>query len=127
VPLLVVALLLFAAWFFLERQNELFRLSVRHGRVLLVRGRIPPGLLGDIRDAVARPPVPHGTIRAVKHDGGARLTASGAIDEGRAQRLRNIFQLYPVSKLRAAPALARPTMGQILGIAWLAWLLDRRG
>jgi hypothetical protein len=127
VPLVVVAIVLFGFWFFLERQNELFRLSVRHGRVLLVRGRIPPGLLGDIKDAVARPPVLRGTIRAVKEDGGARLTASGGIDEGLAQRLRNIFRLYPVSRLRAAPAIARPTMGQLLGIAWLAWLLDRRG
>lgn len=105
--------------------NELFCVSVRDGRVLVLRGRIPAGLLGDIRDVVARPPVARATIRAMKDSGSARLSVSG-VDEGRAQRLRNVFGLYPVSRLRAAPALARPTLGQILGIAWLAWLLERR-
>lgn len=126
-PLVVVALVLVAVWLIAERQNELFCLSVRDGRVLLVRGRIPPGLMGDIRTAVARPPVRRGTIRAVRQANAARLAVSREIDEGRAQRLRNIFNLYPASKLRAAPTPDRPTMGQILGIAWLAWLLDRRG
>jgi len=52
---------------------------------------------------------------------------SGDIDEGRAQRLKNCFRLYPISMLRSAPIVGRPTLGQVLGIAWLAWLLDRRG
>ncbi len=47
------------------------------------------------------------------------------MDEGRLQRLRNAFALFPTSKLRAAASVARPTLGQVLGIAWLAWLLDR--
>jgi hypothetical protein len=93
--------------------------------VLVLRGRIPAGLLSDIRDVVERPAVARATIRAMKDSGSARLTVSG-VDEGRAQRLRNVFGLYPISRLRAAPALAKPTLGQLLGIAWLAWLLDRR-
>jgi hypothetical protein len=105
--------------------NELFCVSVRDGRVLVLRGRIPAGLLSDIRDVVERPAVARATIRAMKDSGSARLTVSG-MDEGRAQRLRNVFGLYPISRLRAAPALAKPTLGQLLGIAWLAWLLDRR-
>jgi hypothetical protein len=40
--------------------------------------------------------------------------------------MRNIFALYPLSQLRHAPAIARPTLGQLAGVAWLAWLLDRR-
>jgi hypothetical protein len=108
------------------RDRELFCLSVRDGRVLIVRGRIPAGLLSDIRDVIKRPTVARATIRGVKQEEGARLAVSGTIDEGRAQRLRNIFHLYPISQLRAAPAIARPTLGQMLGIAWLAWLLERR-
>lgn len=109
------------------RVNELFCVSVRNGRVLVVRGRVPAGLLSDIRDVVSRPVVSRGTVRATKQEHGARLVVSGAIDEGREQRLRNIFRLYPVSNLRAAPSIAKPTLGQLLGIAWLAWILDRRG
>jgi hypothetical protein len=81
--------------------------------------------LSDIRDVVNKPVVARATIRGVKQEHGARLAISG-IDEGREQRLRNIFRLYPISNLRAAPLVAKPTLGQVLGIAWLAWLLDRR-
>lgn len=120
VAFVVVVLILSA------RANEMFRLSVRDGRVLVVRGRIPVGLLSDIRDVVGKPPVAHATIRAVKESNAARLIVSGAVDAGRAQRLRNVFGLYPIASLRAAPPIAQPTLGQVLGIAWLAWLLDRR-
>jgi hypothetical protein len=122
-PLIAVALVLGLWW--LTRARELFRLSVRGGRVLVVGGRIPPGLLSDIEDMVRRPPVGRATIVARAEEHGARIFASG-LDEGREQRLRNIFALYPASRLRQAPAIRRPTLGQLLGIAWLAWLLDRR-
>jgi len=120
--LAIVAVVIFFAW----RAAEIFCVSVRDGRALVIRGRVPPALLRAIREIVgAQPEVTHGTIRAVRGEHGARLTAGGAIDEGRLQRLRNAFALFPTSKLRAASAVARPTLGQVLGIAWLAWLLDR--
>ena len=120
--LLLVVIALFL-WF-LARQNELFRVSIRQGRVLVVRGRIPVGYLADLRD-VARP-VAHGTVRAVKDSGQAQLILSPSIDGVTAQRMRNTFSLYPVVKLRAAPRIAHPNLGQILGIAWLAWYLEAR-
>jgi hypothetical protein len=122
VVLAVVAVVLYFAW----RSAEIFCVSVRSGRALVIRGRVPPALLRAIREIVAsQPEVTHGTIRAVRGEHGARLTAGGAIDDGRLQRLRNAFGLFPTSKLRAASPVARPTLGQVLGIAWLAWLLDR--
>ncbi len=124
--LVALALLALGFFYWTSRANELFCISVRGGRVLVVRGRIPGGLLSDIRDVVGKPPVKRATIRAAKQEHGARLVVSGAIDEGREQRLRNIFRLYPLSNLRAAPTVRQPTLGQVLGIAWLAWLLDRR-
>jgi hypothetical protein len=114
-----------AVAFFAWRAAEIFCVSVRNGRALVVRGRVPPPLLRAIREIVgAQPAVERATIRAVRGEHGARLTGSG-LDDGRLQRLRNAFGLYPVSKLRAAAPIARPTLGQLLGIAWLAWLLDR--
>jgi hypothetical protein len=115
---------LFGLWWF-TRTRELFVVSVRHGRVLVLRGRVPAGLLTDIRIAVTRPSVARGTIKAMRSERGGKLAFTGDIDEGRQQQLRNIFALYPLSKLRCAPVIARPTLGQTLGIAWLAWLLDR--
>jgi hypothetical protein len=123
-PLVAVAVLLGLWWF--TRQSELFCLSVRAGRVLVVRGRVPAGLLSDVRAIVARPPASRATIKAVKGERGARLVFSGDIGEHQEQRLRNVFALYPASRLRHAPPIARPTMGQLIGVAWLAWLFERR-
>jgi len=124
-PLLAVAAVV-GLWL-LTRTMELFRLSARDGRVLVVRGRVPPRLLADIRSVVAAAGVARGTIRALKHEGGARLVCSSEFDADTAQRLRNVFGLVPIARLRHAPAIARPTLGQLLGVAWLAWLLEHRG
>jgi Protein of unknown function (DUF3634) len=121
--LFVIALAAGAFWAW--RSRELFHLSIRGGRLLVVRGRVPSGFLYEARLAVKRPPVARASVRAVKGEHGARLVFSGSIDEGRRQRLRNLFALYPASQLRAAPLVERPTLGQLLGVAWLAWLLDR--
>jgi hypothetical protein len=114
--------LLFGVWW-LTRAGELFYLSVHDGRVLVIRGRAPAGFVRDARDVVGG--VRRATICAMKEEHGARLFFSGDLDEAGAQRLRNLFGLYPASRLRQAPAIARPTLGQVLGVTWLAWLLDR--
>ena len=105
-----------------QRANELFCVSVRDGRALLVRGRIPPALLNDFRDVVAQPPVRRATIRATKGQHHATLSVRGIADEGQEQRLRNVFNVFPVSNLRSAPRTRRNTLLGILGIASLAWL-----
>lgn len=110
----------------LSRAGELFLVSVRDGEVLLVRGRLPQGLLNDFADIVAAPPpVRRATIRASRAPGGVRLGVSGDLDESRAQRLRNALGLRPMSALRSAPIDEERTLGQVLGIAWLAWMLHR--
>jgi hypothetical protein len=122
-PALAVAVVLGLWWF--TRTRTIFLVSVRGGRALVVSGRVPPGLLADIRAVVANPPVRSATIKAVAGEANARLVLSG-FDEGRAQRLRNVFGVRPIARLRAVPTIAKPTLGQILGIAWLAWLLEPR-
>ena len=95
------------------------------GREISTVFAVPP-LLRAIREIVgSQPAVARATIKAVRGEHGARLTARGAIDEGRIQRLRNAFGLFPTAKLRSAAPIARPSLGQVLGIAWLAWMLDR--
>src|SRR5688572_18034738 len=109
----VVVLLGLGLLLWVSRTRELFCVSVRSGRVLVVRGRVPAPVLGAIRDVVAAPPpVAEATIRAVREEHGARLLVSGAIDEGRAQRLRNVFGIFPVAKLRAAAPPSDRTLGQ---------------
>jgi hypothetical protein len=124
-PLAILAVLAVLALWWFTRSREIFCLSVRDGELLVVRGRIPGGLLSDIRTAVARPPILRATIRGVAGEHKASLRFSGDVDEGRQQRLRNIFALYPAAQLRNAPAIKQPTVGQLVGIAWIAWLFDR--
>ncbi len=109
-------------WLVMDRLGELFCISVRDGRCLVVRGRIGGNLLEGLADVVARAKVQRGTIRAVKGEHAARLVVRG-IDEGTAQRLRNVFGTHPVQKLRQAPLVKNRNLGQLLGVAWLAWLL----
>ncbi len=88
----LIGVLLWAA----TRHNEVFRVAIRGGRVTVVRGRVPPTFLGDLREIVRH--VKDGTVHAVKSGGEARLVVSSSIDERTAQRLRNAFALYPAAK-----------------------------
>ena len=88
----LIALVLWAA----TRQNEIFRVTITSGRVTVIRGRVPPSFLADMRDIVKH--VRQGTVHAVKSGGEPRLVVSSSIDERTAQRLRNAFALYPSAK-----------------------------
>lgn len=117
----IAVLVVLGLWWF-TRSRELFVLAVRRGEVLVVRGRIPPGLLRDFRDILRSTPY-SGTIKAVAQEERSRLVASGSVVQVQ-QRLRNTFGIRPVAQLRQAPAIGRPNLGQLIGIAWLAWLLE---
>ena len=120
---IVVVLGVIAAWFF-SRSSTLFVLSVRDGRVLVVSGRIPGRLVQEFKDILGRPPIHRARIRGWSDSDGGHLSTSG-LDEGTEQRLRNVFRLFPVAQLRTAPRIAQPSLGQLLGVAWLAWMFER--
>jgi hypothetical protein len=86
----------------LMRANELFLLRIRDGRVRLSRGRIPPGLLGEIADVLRDPPVAEGTLRGVSEDGRVRLYPDAPLSEAQKQRLRNVIGQWPLAKVRNA-------------------------
>lgn len=120
----IAVIVVVAVWWF-TRMSELFYISVRDGKTLVVRGRVPVSMLQEFKEAVANPKVKRGSIRAFKTESGGQLVCSGDIGDGREQRMRNTFMLYPASQLRHAPAIQQPTLGQLSGIAWLAWMFDR--
>jgi hypothetical protein len=124
--LALLAVVLVVAWLVLERMREIFCVSIRDGRCLVVRGRISTSLLAGLADVAQRAGIRRGTIRALKGEHHARLAFRG-IDDGTAQRMRNVFGHHPVQKLRAAPIATKRNLGQILGVAWLAWLLVEIG
>jgi|APLak6261683265_1056151.scaffolds.fasta_scaffold10206_2 hypothetical protein len=125
VTLGALAVIGLVVWLVVERSGELFCLSWRNGELRLVRGAIPPALKRDLADALTRMKVASATVRAKKEAQGARLTASGVDDFGE-QRLRNIFQIYPVATLRAAPRPEANRFLRFFGFGALIWFFGRR-
>ena len=120
--LAVVALLVLIS----RHANEVFCLSVRHGRGLLIRGRIPSGLQAELLEVLHRAEVHDAVLRAVREGGRARLQASGeSVNEAVLQRLRNVFGTRLWRDLKLGPPPRRRNLGQRLGGTWLAWRLHR--
>ena len=87
------------------RSQVLFRITIHDGKQTVTRGHVPSSLLSDFAAVVGG--VTHGELSAYKQDDGARLSIAPDIDAGVAQRLRNIFGLYPVARLRAQQRRAK--------------------
>ncbi len=103
----------------------MFVISVRRGKTLVMRGRIPITLKQEIGEVMCRAGVAQAELRVVRSGGAAKMIADG-VDPIVAQRLRNVLGLYPDYKLRAAPPPGRRNLGQRLGIPWLAWRLQSK-
>jgi hypothetical protein len=116
IPVVIGGLLLlgYGLW---VRAQLLFRIQIRDGKQTVTRGHVPMGLLDDFGAAVRS--VKEGEVRAHKADGGARHSFGGDVDPGVAQRLRNIFGLYPVARLRTPPIDKRKAVSDAFTLAWL--------
>lgn len=83
----------------LSRSNELFVFRVQLGDVELVRGRVPPALLQDLED-IFRATSASAWVRVVAERGRARVIVA-ELDEGLAQRVRNVVGRFPIAQIRA--------------------------
>jgi len=100
VAVVVVAALLLAAWWiWTARRNEVFRLAVHDGKITVMRGDPPGSLVADFEDVLRGQRGGGGTIRARRTATHTQLVVRG-LDEPTAQRLRNVFGTYPISRLR---------------------------
>jgi hypothetical protein len=100
IAVVVVVAALVAAWLiWTARKNELFRLAVQNGKAAVVRGNPPTSLLADFEDVLRGDRDASGTIRAVRTASHTQLVIRG-LDDATAQRLRNVFGTYPISRLR---------------------------
>lgn len=87
----------------LRRALELFVLRVDTTTtqpVRLVRGRIPPQLLSDLRDVLTKADA-QGTLRVRAVRGVAEVEARGRFSAATLQRVRNLVGLYSTAKLRS--------------------------
>jgi hypothetical protein len=119
--IMAVGLLFWSA----QRALALCVLSVRAGRVLVIRGNLPQGLFDALSDVMARARVQRATLTLWRNQGTVRVSASG-LPEAVLQRARNVVGTYPYQRLVSASWPASRNLGQRLGIAWLAWRIARR-
>lgn len=99
--ILLLLILSIVLWLWsVHRANALFLVKIREGRVSFARGRIPPELLADIADIVARAGVLRADIRGVARDGAPVLQFRGEMSPGVQQQLRNVVATYTVSQIR---------------------------
>jgi hypothetical protein len=114
-----------ALWIASARARELGVVSVRRGRLLLIRGALPSSLLEAFGDITQRARTRRGTLYVLRDGERARLVASG-LDEYALQRARNVLGTYPLTRLVGAPPPRTQNLGQRLGLAWLGWWLEER-
>lgn len=107
------------------RARALCVLSVREGRLLTMRGALPPAVFSALADVVERARTARGTIRILRDGERGRVEASG-LDDHALQRVRNVIGTYPLVRLLAGARAEPPNLGQRLGIAWLAWRIRER-
>jgi hypothetical protein len=109
-----------------RRAREVCVLSVRDGRTLRLRGKLPADARSAIDDVLARAHVRRARVRIVRGETRAALDASG-LDATTAQRLRNVLGTFSMPRISSGQPLQSPNLGQRLGIAWLAWRLHDLG
>ena len=109
-----------------SRARQLCVMSVRDGRVLVMRGALPSSLFQGLCDVVARAGVRRASIRVLRDGDRARLEGPG-LDPLTLQRARNVLGTYPLARLQNVPRMRRRNLGQRLGLAWLGWWLHDRG
>jgi len=129
VMILVLGAVITVAYVVISRANELFCVSIRGGRCLEIRGRVPPKLWRELVTVVRQANIRSGTVRAVKRGGAARLVMTG-IDPRKQQRIRNSVGSAGLSAMKLGSSSRNDggarNLGQLLGLTWLAWLLVRR-
>jgi hypothetical protein len=122
---LVLLLGLLALLLFASRAREVCVLSVRRGRLMVMRGALPPAVFEALADVVERSAVARGTIQILRDGERGRVQASG-LDSHAEQRVRNVIGTYPLVRLLAGARAPSPNLGQRLGLAWLAWHIRER-
>ena len=93
------AVSLAALWWSASAALTIAVLSVENGVIRHVRGRLAPGVLSDVADVLAKPPVARGRVRIVRDAGVARLEIRGAITPEQVQQLRNVIGNVPLVRL----------------------------
>ena len=94
-PVLGFAWLLFAV----SRARHLFALKIRKGKIVSVKGRIPPTVVGELAD-VFKDTSTNGTLTGSSERGRVRVDFSGKITDNVMQRARNVVGMFALSRFQ---------------------------
>lgn len=119
--LLTVVMVLLTA---LSRAHELYCVSVRGGRSLVVRGSLPASTQKEVDQVFAGSPSDQVLIRAFDREGVVQLTVTGASDD-ETRRLERLLEGLGPDEL-PPPLPWQKSWWRFLGFVWLAWWMDGR-
>lgn len=97
IVLLLIVVLVVPFVGLLQRANELFVLEVQRGEVTVVRGRVPPSLLRDLRDVLRN--TPQATISA-RMENGLPMVRAERLAENTLQRVRNVVGRFSKAQFK---------------------------
>jgi hypothetical protein len=86
-------------FFLARRELTVFHLVAERGAIRRARGRMPPEMMHDVRDVLARSKA-SGTVTGRIENQRVVLHFGGGIDEATAQRLRNVAGRFPTARIR---------------------------
>ena len=95
VTLVALALVYLSA----RRAITLCVLKIDSQRLYIMRGALPPSVLGDVRDVVRRARLVSGTVRIQRDGDRARVVVSSDVPSAAAQSLRNVIGIVPLAAL----------------------------
>ncbi len=95
ITLVALALVYFSA----RRAVTLCVLKIDSQRMYIMRGALPPSVLGDLRDVVRRARVVSGTVRIQREGDRARVVVSAEVPSAAAQSFRNVIGIVPLAAL----------------------------
>ncbi len=105
VALVVLAILLAVLVVSAQRARLIFRIRRERGTTT-AEGRIPPRLLGDLREALEVAGGGPVVVSCYRSGEGVELAIRGELHPDRQQILRNLVGMWPVVRLMTAPRLS---------------------
>lgn len=106
VALLVAALFVGSIAYLARRARTLFHLDFTDGKLAYARGRIPKRLLQDLLQVIPEGQKAHLVVRCVIEQSRARVVTRGEVSADTLQQVRNLVGLWPLARLRTAPAIS---------------------
>lgn len=100
VGLLVLVALIAAVVLAADRARTIAVVRFAGGKALVVRGRLPPRVLAEIRDVAERNRLGGGSVTLKRESGAVKVVLSEVDDPRAAQQLRNVIGRFRLAELR---------------------------